>query len=387
MVKKIAIFGSTGSIGQNTIALIRENKQDFKIAVLTAHSNVELLASQALEFNPFKVVIGDKTKYQQLKLMLQSTNIIVEAGEQSINDAASEKFDLVVMAIVGAAALKPTITAITAKNNIALANKECLVCAGSLIMKLAKENQVCIIPVDSEHSGLFQIFDAKKQNLIKDITLSASGGPFREYSHKQLENVSLAQALKHPTWEMGAKISIDSATLVNKCLEVIEAIHLFALPPEKIKILIHPESIIHAMVNFIDGSNLAQFSVANMQIPISYALYYPNRINLDRYNNFSLSDIQKISFFEPDSNKFHSLKLLESTLKTLDLSSSLIFNIANDEAVSYFLQKKINFLQITQTIEEMLNNIAAKKLANIEVIYAEIEFIKNKTKLYMDSII
>lgn len=386
MEKKIALFGSTGSIGQNTLDIIRKRHNKFKVEILTAQSNIELLASQALEFLPKYIVIGDKEKYPLLKEMLKSSSIEIFAGEEALLEIAKVKVDLTMIAIVGAAAIKPTIESIRSKNTIALANKECLVCAGSIITKLAQENEVKIIPVDSEHNGLFQIFDFDNIDRIKNVTLTASGGPFRNLSLAELSSVTKEQALKHPNWSMGNKITIDSATLVNKCLEVIEAFHLFPLKLEQIEILIHPESIIHAMVSFIDGSNLAQFSKPNMQIPISYSLYYPQRAMLEEFNNFNLAEISKLNFYSPDKEKFKSLKLLDKILADFTSNSSLIFNVANEEAVNAFLNDKISFVEIYQIIEQILDKISRKEIYSIDDIFDEIENVKRLTQEYIKNL-
>lgn len=373
--KSIAIFGSTGSIGKNTVSIIKANIEKFEVKVLTAHSNVELLATQALELKPQYVHIGDASKFEQLKTILKGSG--VEILGCSIEEVAKIKVDVALIAIVGAAAILPTVNAIKSGSNIALANKECLVCAGYIITNLAKQHNVRIIPVDSEHSGLFQVFDHQRSHLIKDIILTASGGPFREYTLDQMNSVTKKQALKHPNWVMGAKITIDSATLVNKCLEVIEAYHLFPLSPEQIKIIIHPESIIHAIANYQDGSMLSQISAHNMQIAISYALFYPERANLNEFNQFDLTAIGTLHFYKPDHNKFRSLYLLDSVLKNIDNSSALIFNMANEVAVSAFLKDKISFVQITQVIESALEQTDLRVLDTLEDVIYSMEIAKN----------
>lgn len=382
--KTIAIFGSTGSIGENTVEILKKNPEDFELKVLTAHSNIELLAKQALKLNPQYVHIGDASKIEQLKSLLKNTNI--EIVTNSIDEVAKIKVDLTVMAIVGAAAILPTINAIKSGNNIALANKECLVCAGHIIMSLAKKHNINIIPVDSEHSGLFQVFDSEKSHLIKDITLTASGGPFREYPLEQMQLITKSQALKHPNWIMGAKITIDSASLVNKALEVIEAYHLFPLKPEQIKIIVHPESIIHAIASYLDGSMLAQMSAANMQIPISYALYFPERGTLNEFNSFDLTRIGHLNFYKPEPEKFKSLQLLDLVLANIDSNASLIFNIANEIAVDAFLKDKIRFLQITQVIEFALEKIDFKRLNTLEEVLDSMKMVKQLSIEYIKAI-
>jgi 1-deoxy-D-xylulose-5-phosphate reductoisomerase len=386
MTKSIALFGSTGSIGVNSLNIIRKNPEKFKIEVLVAHSNVELLANQALEFLPNYVCIIDKTKFEHLKTLLSTTSIKILVGEMEVHEIAKLKVDLTIMAIVGAAAIVPSINAIKAGNNIAMANKECLVCAGNIITQLAIKENVKIIPMDSEHTGLYQIFDFKQPTLVKDVVLTASGGPFREFSFEQMQQVTKLQALKHPNWSMGAKITIDSATLVNKCLEVIEACHLFSLKATQVKVLIHPESIVHALVNYQDGSVLAQLSVANMQIPISYALFYPERAVLSEFNNFNLSNIGKLHFYPPQPEKFKSLKLLETILLQIDSNAPLIFNMANEVAVAAFLNDQINFNQVIQIIETMLERINPKKLETLEEVLSEMELVRQMTSKYISTV-
>ena len=376
MVKSVSIFGSTGSIGVNTLKVIQKNPEKFRVEMLLANSNFELLAEQALVIKPNYVCIVDESKLEQLKALLQNSGIKILAGVNAANELAKIKVDLAMMAIVGAAAIAPTIEIIKAGNDIAMANKECLVCAGNIIMSLAKQYNVKIIPVDSEHNGLFQVFDHKQPALVKDVTLTASGGPFRNYSLEQMQLVTKQQALKHPNWAMGAKISIDSATLVNKCLEVIEAYHLFPLKAEQIKIVIHPESIIHALVTYTDGSILSQLSKPNMQIPISYALHYPTRAVLDEFNQFDLAEVGKLSFDKPDKTRFRSLKILDSLLYSIDSNASLVFNVANEVAVAAFLNDQISFIQITEIIEKVLNHIESKKLDDIEEVIEQIALVK-----------
>ena len=386
MAKRIAIFGSTGSIGVNTINIVKKSVNKFNVEVLLAHSNIELLAAQAIELNPKYIGIIDESNLEKLKFLLRNTNIKIVHGAQAASELAKIQVDLSVMAIVGSAAILPTINAIKAGNNIALANKECLVCAGGIIIDLVKQYKVNIIPIDSEHNGLFQVFDHNNPKLVKDITLTASGGPFREYSLEQMQNVTKAQALKHPNWAMGAKISIDSATLVNKCLEIIEAYYLFPISAQQIKMVIHPESIMHALVTYQDGSMLAQLSKPNMQIPISYALYYPDRGVLEDFNQINMFEIAKLSFYEPDREKFISLKLLDSVLSSIDTNSALVFNIANEEAVDAFLNDRIIFSQITNVIEEVLSQTSFKQLNSVNEIFEHIELVKQKTLAYINKI-
>jgi 1-deoxy-D-xylulose-5-phosphate reductoisomerase len=385
-MKKIAIFGSTGSIGVNTIKIMRLSSDKFKAEILVAFSNAELLAEQAKELKPQYVCIVDETKAELLKILLKESNTKVLAGVEALHELAKIQVDMAMMAIVGAAAIIPTVNAIKSGSNIAMANKECLVCAGNIIMDLAKKHKVKIIPVDSEHSGLFQVFDSERPYLVKDVILTASGGPFREYNIEQMQTVTKAQALKHPNWVMGAKITIDSATLVNKCLEVIEAYHLFPVSADQIKILVHPESIVHALVNYRDGSMLAQLSNPDMQIPISYALHYPERETLDELNSLDLAKAGSLRFSNPDDNQFKSLKILKSILSSIDSNSSLVFNIANEVAVDAFLKDKIQFKQITEVIEEVMNKVECKKLDDLNQISEHIELVKSKSLGYINKL-
>ena len=386
MNKKVAIFGSTGSIGINTLNIIRHSPNKFRIEVLLANSNVELLAKQALEFQPSYVGIVDETKLQQLKHYLDGHNIKIISGKNAAIELAKIKVDIAMMAIVGSSALAPTITLIETGNNIALANKECLVCAGNIIMNMVTKFNIQMIPVDSEHNGLFQVFNYNQPSLVKDVTLTASGGPFRDYSLEQLHSVTKAQALKHPNWSMGAKISIDSATLINKCLEVIEAYHLFPITAKQINIVIHPESIVHALATYRDGSILAQLSKPNMQIPISYALHYPKRAQLDEFNQFNLADIGKLHFYTPDHNRFKSLQILDSVLQSINSNASLLLNVANEIAVEAFLNDQINFIQITQVIEQILNETEATEPSSLSEILEHIELAKKRTLAYINKI-
>jgi len=386
MIKIVSVFGSTGSIGVNALNIIRDNSEKFKIEVLAASSNVNLIAKQALEFLPKFVCLVDESKVDRLKDLLRNTNIKILSGISSFHELAKIKVDITVMSIVGAAAIIPCVNAIKAGNNIAMANKECLVCAGSLIMDLAKKHNVKIIPMDSEHTGLYQIFDFKQPKLVKDVVLTASGGPFRNFTQEQMQLVTKEQALKHPNWSMGAKITVDSATLVNKCLEVVEACHLFSLDYAQVKVLVHPESIIHGLVNYQDGSVLAQLSVADMRVPISYALFYPDRAVLNEFNNFDLSDIGKLHFYPPDNKKFRSLYLLQSILRSITQNSALVFNVANEVAVECFLKDQISFSQIIQVIEAMLNKIELKTVNSFEDILEEISIVTEQTRNYIRSI-
>ena len=356
-LKRIALFGSTGSIGSQALEVIAANPDKFTAEILTAQSNDELLVKQALQFNPNIVIIGDEKKYLNVKEALASTTIKVFCGEKALEEVAEmDCYDLMLAAIVGYAGLKPTLKAIGQGKAIALANKEALVVAGDIIMNMAIENKVPIIPVDSEHSAIFQCLVGETRNKIEKIILTASGGPFLGRKPNYLVNVKKEHALQHPNWTMGAKISIDSATLMNKGLEMIEARWLFNLKPEQIQVVIHPQSIIHSMVQFEDGSIKAQLGLPDMKLPIQYALGFPKRLK----NNLPRFDFRKVStlnFEEPDLRTFRNLAL---SIEALNKGGNLpcVMNAANEIAVYAFLRNRINFLEMTDVIEKTMQNIA-----------------------------
>ncbi len=356
VIKRIAIFGSTGSVGIQALEVIAANSDKFSVEVLTANTNDELLVKQALKYNPNIVVIGDETKYAHVKKALSSTSIKVFAGEKSLEDVAGmDCYDLMLAAIVGFAGLKPTLKAISSGKAIALANKETLVVAGDIVMKMAVDNRVPIIPVDSEHSAIFQCLVGETRNKIEKVILTASGGPFLGRKTNYLVNVEREHALQHPNWRMGAKISVDSATLMNKGLEMIEAKFLFNLQPEQIQVLVHPQSIIHSMVQFEDGSIKAQMGLPDMKVPIQYALAFPRRI----HNNFPRYDFRKVSsltFEDPDLRTFKNLAL---AIDALNKGGNLpcVMNAANELAVYAFLRNRIGFLEITDIVEKTMEKV------------------------------
>jgi 1-deoxy-D-xylulose-5-phosphate reductoisomerase len=357
LIKRIAIFGSTGSIGTQALDVIAANADKFSVEILTAHNNDELLVQQALRFNPNLVVIGDEKKYNKVKEALSSTDIKVFAGEKALEEVATmDCYDLMLAAIVGYAGLRPTLKAINAGKAIALANKETLVVAGEIMMRKAVENRAPIIPVDSEHSAIFQCLVGETRNKIEKIILTASGGPFLGRKPNYLVNVKREHALQHPNWTMGAKITIDSATLMNKGLEMIEAKWLFNLKPEQIQVVVHPQSIIHSMVQFEDGSIKAQMGLPDMKLPIQYALAFPKRIK----NNFLRFDFKKISslgFEEPDVKTFRNLALATEALHKGG-NLPCVMNAANEIAVYAFLRNRINFLDMTDAIEKTMQNVS-----------------------------
>ena len=354
--KHIAILGSTGSIGTQTLEVIAANLHLFKVEVLTAHSNAELLASQAIQFDVNAVVITDESKYAWLKEKLAHTDIKVFAGEQALSEVVTfEKIQLVLTALVGYAGLKPTIAAIKAKKNIALANKETLVVAGDLITKLAEEYDVSILPVDSEHSAIFQCLAGEWHNKIEKIYLTASGGPFRGMDRLALASKTKAQALKHPNWTMGAKITIDSASLMNKGLEVIEAKWLFNLRPDQIDVIVHPQSIIHSIVQFEDGSMKAQMGLPDMKLPIQYALTYPMRTITD-FPRFDFLNYPTLSFEKADTETFRNLALAFQAMKQGG-NMPCILNAANEVVVEAFLNDQIGFLEMSDAITDCMQKI------------------------------
>lgn len=355
-IKKIAILGSTGSIGTQALEIAREQKDRIQIEVLTANSNADLLIAQAKEFNPNHVVIADESKYLQVKEALANDDIKVFAGNKSIADVMEiTSADTVLTAMVGYSGLLPTIKAIQNKKRIALANKETLVVAGELITEMCEENRVSLIPVDSEHSAIFQCLVGEDLNTIDKIILTASGGPFRGKKRSDLAEVTKAQALKHPNWSMGAKITIDSATLMNKGLEVIEAKWLFGVKGSQIEAVIHPQSIIHSMVEFNDGSIKAQMGLPDMKLPIHYAFFFPERVNTN-FKRMSFKEINTLTFEEPDKETFRNLAL---AYEAMDKGGNMacILNAANEIAVEAFLKDKIKFLQIAELNEKCMQKV------------------------------
>ncbi|PCH97466.1 MAG: 1-deoxy-D-xylulose-5-phosphate reductoisomerase [Bacteroidetes bacterium] len=353
--RQIAILGSTGSIGTQALEVIRDNPERFSVEVLTANRNSKLLIEQALEFKPNAVVIAEEQKYNEVFDALDSNGIKVYAGEDAISQIVEmDEIDLVLAAIVGYAGLKSTLAAINANKQIALANKETLVVAGDLITSLARENGVNIYPVDSEHSAIFQCLVGEHQNPIEKIYLTASGGPFRGKDSDYLKSVKKEEALKHPNWDMGAKITIDSATLMNKGLEVIEARWLFNLKADQIDVIVHPQSIVHSIVQFQDGSMKAQMGLPDMKLPIQYALGYPERIKSD-FKRFDFADYAQLTFEKPDTKTFRNLAL---AFKALEKGGNLscILNAANEVAVDAFLKDQIGFLAIPDTIERVMDD-------------------------------
>ncbi len=355
--KNIAILGSTGSIGTQALDVIRANADSFAVEVLTGHSNADLLIQQAIEFNPNTLVIADEEKYKYVKEALLPHDIKVFAGKKAIAEVVSmDSIDLVLTAIVGYAGLESTLAAIKAGKQIALANKETLVVAGELVTALAKEKAVNLYPVDSEHSAIFQCLAGEFHNPIEKIYLTASGGPFRGKDKIFLATVKKEQALKHPNWDMGAKITIDSASLMNKGLEVIEAKWLFGLKAEQIDVIVHPQSIVHSIVQFTDGSMKAQMGLPDMKLPIQYAMGYPNRMKSD-FPRFSFFNYPQLTFEQADTKTFRNLALAFEAMNKGG-NSPCVLNAANEIAVAAFLKDKIGFLEMSDVVENCLQTIA-----------------------------
>ena len=355
--KSVAILGSTGSIGTQALEVVEQFPHLFTPCVLTANHNVDLLIKQALKFRPKAVVIANETKYPQLKSALAHTDIEIYAGSSALEEVVTrDEIDMVLTALVGFAGLRPTIQAIKAGKDIALANKETLVVAGAMITQLAKKHQVSIIPVDSEHSALFQCIVGEENNPVEKIYLTASGGPFRGYTYEQLQVVTKAQALKHPNWEMGAKITIDSASMMNKGLEVIEARWLFDLEAEQIDVIVHPQSIIHSIVQFEDGSMKAQMGLPDMRLPIQYAMAYPQRLK-NTFPRFNFLDYPALTFEQIDTDVFKNLGL---AYKAMAKGGNMpcILNAANEVTNRLFREEKIGFTDIGDFNEETMASVS-----------------------------
>ena len=363
--QRIAILGSTGSIGTQTLDVISQHSDKFEASVLTAGENIDLLIKQARQFEPDTVIIANEAKYEALQMALEDLPIKVYAGADAIAQiVTSSEVDTVVTAMVGFSGLQATVNAVKAKKRIALANKETLVVAGELITRLALENKAEIIPVDSEHSAIFQCLVGEGQNTIEKIILTASGGAFRDKTAAQLQNISSREALKHPTWTMGAKITIDSATLMNKGLEVIEAKWLFDVAAEKIDVMVHPQSIVHSMVQFTDGSVKAQMGLPDMRLPIQYAFSFPYRI-ASNFDRLTLEAMQNLTFKAPNRALFPCLDLAYEAIRKGG-NTACVMNAANEIAVAQFLQDKIRFNDIPKYIEQTINKVSWQANPSLE---------------------
>jgi len=366
--RRITILGSTGSIGDSTIDLIDRDANAYDVVALTANGNWAKLAEQAKRLKPAIVAVADHGAYADLKAALAGTGVKVVAGPEGVCEAADAPSDWVMAAIVGAAGLKPTLTAVARGTVIALANKECLVSAGSVFTDAVTRHKATLLPVDSEHNAIFQVFDFDQKEKVRKVILTASGGPFRTWSTAEMREATPKQAVAHPKWSMGAKISVDSATMMNKGLEVIEAHHLFGLPSQGIDIVVHPQSVIHSMVEYCDGSVLAQLGTPDMRTPIAFALGWPKRLNAPA-TRLNLADIASLTFEQPDDVRFPALRLARRALQAGG-SAPTILNAANEVAVARFLAGEVGFLDIAAIVEHTLDRVAAQSLNSLDDVMA-----------------
>ena len=358
-IRRVSILGSTGSVGQSTLDIIRcAEPGQFQITALTANTNFELLAKQALEFQAEFVALADDTHYDSLKNLLSGTNIQIGVGTDGLKEASRCSADFVMASIIGAAGLEPTLEAIKQGVHIGLANKESLVCAGDLVMAEVEKSGAVLLPVDSEHNAIFQVLDNKHPEGVTRLILTASGGPFLNTPLNGLGTIKPEDALKHPIWDMGAKITIDSATMMNKGLELIEASYLFARPSSEIDVIIHPQSIIHSMVEYVDGSVLAQMGSPDMRTPIAYALAWPARMTAP-VEQLNLAKVASLTFFEPDIEKFPALRICRQALETGGHATNIL-NAANEIAVAAFLKGEIGFLEITSLVEACMSKLVSE---------------------------
>lgn len=372
-MKSLIILGSTGSIGTQTLEVVRKNPKDFRVVALTANSNIDLLRKQVEEFEPSVIAVADKAKADELE---DALGIHVLKGEESLSKVCSlDEGDFVVNSLVGSIGIVPTLAAIKKKKTIGLANKETLVSAGELVMREAKKQGVRILPIDSEHSAIFQCIGGEGK-FVKRIILTASGGPFLNYSLKDLESVSVDNALAHPTWKMGRKITVDSATMMNKGFEVIEAMHLFGVPVEKIDVLIHPESIVHSMVEFVDHSTIAQLSHPDMRIPIQYALYYPKRV-ANALRPLQLDTLRALNFMKPDLGKYPCLALAFDAVSSSGTMPA-VMNAANDVLVEKFLSGEIRFLEIAERIRNVMGRHRPKRVSSVDDVIGAISWARSE---------
>lgn len=366
--RRVTVLGSTGSVGRNTIDLIERHREAYDVEALTARSNVDLLVEQAIRLRPRFVAIAEPDLYLPLKNALSGTGIEIAAGSRALVEAAERPSDWVMAAIVGAAGLAPTLAAVRRGAIVALANKEALICAGSMLMAEVRASGATLLPVDSEHNAIFQVFDFERREAIERIILTASGGPFRELSLDAMANVTPEQAVAHPNWDMGAKISVDSATMMNKGLEVIEAHHLFTLPSEQIEVVIHPQSVVHSLVAYVDGSVLAQLGPPDMRTPIAYTLGWPARIAAPT-SRLNLAEIGQLTFEAPDETRFPALRLARESLQIGD-GAPTVLSAANEVAVNGFLTRKIGFLDIVRIVERTLERIPLLPLGSLDDVTA-----------------
>jgi 1-deoxy-D-xylulose-5-phosphate reductoisomerase len=364
--RRVTILGSTGSVGRSTIDLIDRNPGRFHVEAVTAGSNVAALAEQAMRLRPAFVALADPGGYRDLKAALSGSGSEVAAGPEAVVAAAERSSDWVMASIVGAAGLAPTLAAIRRGGIVALANKECLVCAGPLMMREVAKSGATLLPVDSEHNAIFQVFDFDRREAIEELVLTASGGPFRKLSRDAMQDVTPAEATNHPNWDMGDKISIDSATMMNKGLEIIEAHHIFGLPEDRISVLVHPQSVVHSLVRYIDGSVLAQLGQPDMRVPIAYTLAWPERMAAP-VAPLNLAALSTLSFEEPDSRRFPALRLAREALRAGGTMPTAL-NAANEEAVAGFLANRIGFLDIARLVEHILSRVPSCAMNSLDTV-------------------
>jgi 1-deoxy-D-xylulose-5-phosphate reductoisomerase len=363
-VRSVSILGSTGSVGCNTVDLLRRDPGAFRVEALTANHNVELLAAQARQLGAALAVVAEPGRYQALKDALAGSGIEAAAGDSGLIEAAERPADWVMASIVGAAGLLPTLAAVRRGAIIGLANKECLVCAGELMMAEIRRCGATVVPVDSEHSAIYQVFDFANADKVDSLILTASGGPFRSLERAQMAGVTPAQAVAHPNWDMGAKISVDSATMMNKGLELIEAFHLFPVSADQLEVVVHPQSIIHSMVSYVDGSVLAQLGLPDMRTPIAYALGWPKRIAAPA-PRLRLAEIGQLTFYAPDEDRFPALRVAKEALH-LGGSAAAVLNAANEIAVGSFLAGEIGFLDIAPVAEKTIYAVGSRRVDSID---------------------
>ena len=366
--RHVSILGSTGSVGANTVELVAADPRRYRVEALTAHSNAELLAEQARRLRPRLAAVADPAAYAALKAGLAGTSVRAAAGAEALLDAAALPADWVMAAIVGAAGLAPTLEAVRRGAVVALANKECLVCAGDVVIREARRFGATLLPVDSEHSAIFQVFDFERPERVEKIVLTASGGPFRTLSRDAMAAATPAQAVAHPTWDMGAKISVDSATMMNKGLETIEAFHLFPVAAEQIEVLVHPQSVIHGMVAYCDGSVLAQLGAPDMRTPIACSLAWPDRVSAP-VPRLDLAAIGRLTFETPDPARFPALRLAREALAHGG-GATCALNAANEVAVGGFLRGEIGFLDIVPVVEGAVEAVSNAPVASLERVVA-----------------
>lgn len=353
--KSVTILGATGSVGLSTLDLMSRHKERFRLDTVTANRSATELAALAVKHNARRAVVADAAAYDELKQALSGTGIEAAAGPHALEQAAGDGVDFVMAAIVGSAGLAPTLAAVRAGSDVGLANKECLVCAGDIVMAEVRRCGGALLPVDSEHNAIFQVFDLERSDAVARIVLTASGGPFREWTAKAMRAATPEQAVAHPNWSMGAKISVDSASMMNKGLEVIEAWHLFPVKPDQIDVLVHPQSVIHSMVEYVDGSTLAQLGSPDMRTPIASCLAWPERISAPS-PKLDLAALRQLTFEAPDLERFPALRLARNCLEA-GSEASTVLNAANEMAVAAFLERRIGFLDIAAIVEECLERV------------------------------